>query len=67
MGTVNKSCFRNRALVKAIFEAQKCSGKEEAHKHKKKIPVTARVGGGVLPTGWPGVKSLCAVCGTQGI
>ena len=37
------------------------------------FPVTARVGGGVSrpggqgsPDRWPGVKSLCAVCGTQG-
>ena len=47
------------------------SGKEKAHEHKQDFPVTARVGGG-LPTGWPGVsrppgvKSLCAVCRTQG-
>ena len=49
------------------------SGKEKAHKHKQIFLVTARAGGG-LPTGWgggspdrwPGVKSLCAVCGTQG-
>ena len=48
------------------------SGKEKAHKHKQIFPVTARAGGG-LPTGWggspdrwPGVRSLCAVCGTQG-
>ena len=42
------------------------SGTEKAHKHKQISPVTAQVGGG-LPTGWPGVKSLCAMCGTQGI
>ena len=40
------------------------SGKEKAHKHKQNFPVIARVGG-VLPTGWPGVKSLCTVCKTQ--
>ena len=32
------------------------SGKEKAHKHKQNFPVTARVGGGGLPTGWPGVS-----------
>ena len=32
------------------------SGKEKAHKHKQILPVTARVGGGALPTGWPGVS-----------
>ena len=49
------------------------SGKEKAHKHKQIFPVTARVGGGVSrpggqgsPDRWPGVKSLCAVCGIQG-
>ena len=41
------------------------SGKEKAHKHEQMFPVTARVARG-LPTGWPGAKSLCAVCGTQG-
>ena len=41
-------------------------------KHKQNFPVTARVGGvsrpggGGAPDRWPGVKSLCAVCGTQG-
>ena len=46
--------------------SKKCSssGKEKAHKHKQVCPVTAWVGG-VLPTGWPGVKCLCAVCGSQ--
>ena len=50
----------------------KISGKEKAHEHKQIFPLTARGGGG-LPTGWPGppdrwpgVKSSCAVCGTQG-
>ena len=49
------------------------SGKEKAHKHKQIFSVTARAGGGVSrpggggsPDRWPGVKSLCAVCGTQG-
>ena len=49
------------------------SGKEKTHKHKQNFPVTARVGGGSpdrveggSPDRWPGVKSLCAVCGTQG-
>ena len=49
------------------------SGKEKAHKHKPNFPVTAQVGEGVSrpggqgsPDRWPGVKSLCAVCGTQG-
>ena len=49
------------------------SGKEKAHKHKQISPVTARAGGGSpdrvgegSPDRWPGVKSLCAVCGTQG-
>ena len=54
-------------------EAEK-SGKEKAHKHKHIFPVTARAGGGGVsrpggggsPDRWPGVKSLCAVCGTQG-
>ena len=32
------------------------SGKEKAHKHKQIFPVTARVGGGGFPTGWPGVS-----------
>ena len=49
------------------------SGKEKAHKHKQLLPVTARVGGGGFsrpggqgsPDRWPGVKSSCAVCGTQ--
>ena len=41
------------------------SGKEKAHKHEQFFPVTARVGGGGLPTGEPGIKCLCAVCGTQ--
>ena len=36
------------------------SGKEKAHKHKQIFPVTARAGGGLL------IKSLCAVCGSQG-
>ena len=35
------------------------SGKEKAHKHKQICPVIAWVSGG-LPTGWPGVKCLCA-------
>ena len=46
------------------------SGKEKAHKHKQIFPVTARVGGVSRqgsPDRWPGVKSLCAVCGTQEI
>ena len=50
------------------------SGKERAHKQKQIFPVTARVGGGISrpggqgsPDRWPGVKSLCAVCGTQEI
>ena len=30
--------------------------KEKAHKHKQIFPVTARVRGGVLPTGLPGVS-----------
>ena len=30
------------------------SGKEKAHKHKQIFPVTARAGGGGLPTGWGG-------------
>ena len=34
----------------------KFSGKEKAHKHKQIFPVTAPVGGGGLPTGWPGVS-----------
>ena len=59
----------------SVFSTEGSFGKEKAHKHKPIFPVTARVGGGVgLPTGWPGVsrpvarvKSLCAVCGTQGI
>ena len=48
------------------------SGKEKAHKHKQTFPVTARAGGGSpdrvggSPDRWPRVKSLCAVCGTQG-
>ena len=41
------------------------SGRIKAHKHKQFCPVTARVRGR-LPTGWPGVKCLCAVCGIQG-
>ena len=50
------------------------SGKEKAHKHKQIFPGACpgggggppdRVGGG-SPDRWPGVKSLCAVCGTQG-
>ena len=47
--------------------------KGKAHKHKQIFPVTARAGrgvsrpcGGGSPDRWPGVKSLCAVCGTQG-
>ena len=32
------------------------SGKEKAHKHKQIFPVTARVGGGGLAPGWPGVS-----------
>ena len=51
----------------------KISGKEKAHKHKQNFLVIAWVGGGVSrpggqgsPDRWPGVKSLCAVCGTQG-
>ena len=35
-----------------------------AHKHKQFCPVTAWLRGGLL-TGWPGVKCLCAVCGTH--
>ena len=52
------------------------SGKEKnSHKHKQIFPVTAQAGGGSpepggggakSPDRWPGVKSLCAVCGTQG-
>ena len=48
------------------------SGKEKAHKHEEIFPVTARGRGGSPdrvargPDRWPGVKSLCAVCGTQG-
>ena len=52
------------AAAKAKARKYTCdSGKEKAHKHKQFFPVIARVGGG-LPTGWPGVKRLCAVCGT---
>ena len=38
------------------------SGKEKAHKHKQIFPVTARAGGGGLPTGGQGSKVfvLCA-------
>ena len=36
--------------------SQKLSGKEKAHKHKQIFPVTAREGGGGLPTGWGGVS-----------
>ena len=47
---------------------------QERKRHIKQIfPVTARAGGGSpdrvvggSPDRWPGVKSLCAVCGTQG-
>ena len=41
------------------------SGKKKAHKHKQFFPVIARIRGGGLPTGWPGVKRLCAVCRTK--
>ena len=42
------------------------SGKKKAHKHKQIFPVTGWAGGGGSPDRWPGFKSLCAVCGTQG-
>ena len=51
---------KRKLLGKCLF-----SGKEKAHKHKQFCPVTAWVRGGGLPTGWPGVKCLCAVCGTE--
>ena len=37
-------------------------GKKKAHKHKQFCPAIAWVKGGVLPTGWPGVKCSRAVC-----
>ena len=67
---------RHPVSAKAPHSCPKESGKEKAHKHKHFFPVIVRVGGGPdrrrpggqgSPDGWPGVKSLCAVCGTQGI
>ena len=55
--------YRSRGDLELLVVAD---SQEKAHKHKTNFPVTARVAG-VLPTGWPGVKRLCAVCGTQGI
>ena len=47
------------------YPPTKNSGQEKAHKHKYFWPVTGRWGGS-LPVGWPGVKDLCAISGTQG-
>ena len=60
------SCrHQTHACLLPFFQERKFSGKEKAHKHKQIVPVTARVGGG-SPDRVGGVKSLCAVCGTQG-
>ena len=49
----------------AIRKFREVSGKDKAHRHKQFCRVIAWVRGGVLPTGWPGVKCLCAVCRTK--
>ena len=56
----NRQGFKN--TLKDSLGFWRNSGKEKAHTHKQIFPVTARAGG----DRWPGVKSLCAVCGTQG-
>ena len=45
-----------RSAGNSSFLRGRPSGKGKAHKHKLIFPVTARVGGGGLPTGWPGVS-----------
>ena len=66
---VRHPCFR-RCSVRPSGPR---TGKEKAHKHKQTFSgdwpggegSPDRVGGG-SPDRWPGVKSLCAVFGTQG-
>ena len=52
-----------------FFNSQLCTPlpiKRKAHQHKQFCPVNTWVRGR-LPTGWPGVKCSCAVCGIQGL
>ena len=73
-GTKNRKTNLKGGLwgLNCLPESPRKSGKEKAHKHKQIVLVTARAGGVSRPGGqgspdrWPGVKSLCAVCATQG-